>query len=110
MVWAPPTAGVYFFFNDTATTEIYTLSLPDALPISALKLPPPSGTLLAPQLTVPPGAVADSSVLSVTVAVQLLGLPTGTVSGVQLTTVLVACLFTATVVVPELPVWVVSPP
>ena len=23
----------YFFFNDTATTEIYTLSLPDALPI-----------------------------------------------------------------------------
>src|SRR2546428_13502695 len=23
-----------FFFNDTATTEIYTLSLPDALPIS----------------------------------------------------------------------------
>src|SRR2546430_13665701 len=25
----------YFFFNDTATTEIYTLSLHDALPISA---------------------------------------------------------------------------
>src|SRR3712207_7370373 len=25
-----------FFFNDTATTEIYTLSLHDALPISAL--------------------------------------------------------------------------
>src|SRR3712207_9434381 len=25
---------VYFFFNDTATTEIYTLSLHDALPIS----------------------------------------------------------------------------
>src|SRR3989442_3731451 len=24
----------FFFFNDTATTEIYTLSLPDALPIS----------------------------------------------------------------------------
>ena len=24
-----------FFFNDTATTEIYTLSLHDALPISA---------------------------------------------------------------------------
>src|SRR3712207_9359171 len=39
----------YFFFNDTATTEIYTLSLHDALPIyffardgrllSALRLP-----------------------------------------------------------------------
>src|SRR2546429_7293172 len=25
----------FFFFNDTATTEIYTLSLHDALPISA---------------------------------------------------------------------------
>src|SRR3712207_8396196 len=30
---------VLFFFNDTATTEIYTLSLHDALPISA-KSPP----------------------------------------------------------------------
>src|SRR3712207_7073089 len=27
-----------FFFNDTATTEIYTLSLHDALPISVLRL------------------------------------------------------------------------
>src|SRR2546430_8294170 len=26
--------GHFFFFNDTATTEIYTLSLHDALPIS----------------------------------------------------------------------------
>ena len=25
--------SIYFFFNDTATTEIYTLSLHDALPI-----------------------------------------------------------------------------
>src|SRR3712207_7487261 len=28
-------SGTRFFFNDTATTEIYTLSLHDALPISA---------------------------------------------------------------------------
>ena len=28
----------FFFFNDTATTEIYTLSLHDALPISALSM------------------------------------------------------------------------
>src|SRR5215475_1521125 len=28
-------ASVFFFFNDTATTEIYTLSLHDALPISS---------------------------------------------------------------------------
>src|SRR5258708_37549420 len=27
--------SMFFFFNDTATTEIYTLSLHDALPISA---------------------------------------------------------------------------
>src|SRR3712207_7340837 len=29
-----------FFFNDTATTEIYTLSLHDALPISFYIFPP----------------------------------------------------------------------
>src|SRR3712207_9473592 len=29
----------FFFFNDTATTEIYTLSLHDALPIFAARLP-----------------------------------------------------------------------
>src|SRR5215203_7558175 len=36
----------FFFFNDTATTEIYTLSLHDALPItpSAPSSQPPSGT------------------------------------------------------------------
>src|SRR2546427_7528602 len=30
----------FFFFNDTATTEIYTLSLHDALPISSKKANP----------------------------------------------------------------------
>src|SRR3712207_9290165 len=34
--------SIFFFFNDTATTEIYTLSLHDALPIF-----PPDGTLRA---------------------------------------------------------------
>src|SRR2546427_2482990 len=29
------TVSSFFFFNDTATTEIYTLSLHDALPISS---------------------------------------------------------------------------
>src|SRR5690242_21107598 len=37
--------GFFFFFNDTATTEIYTLSLHDALPISpgrrSARLPAP---------------------------------------------------------------------
>src|SRR2546427_9357310 len=30
------TLSLFFFFNDTATTEIYTLSLHDALPICSL--------------------------------------------------------------------------
>src|SRR5256885_775340 len=30
---APRMLTIFFFFNDTATTEIYTLSLHDALPI-----------------------------------------------------------------------------
>src|SRR3989442_6853948 len=34
----PPPTSPFFFFNDTATTEIYTLSLHDALPISAIHL------------------------------------------------------------------------
>src|SRR6266542_5081612 len=33
---------LYFFFNDTATTEIYTLSLHDALPIRPTAPGPPS--------------------------------------------------------------------
>src|SRR2546427_3108065 len=32
-------ASAYFFFNDSATTEIYTLSLHDALPISGDRRP-----------------------------------------------------------------------
>src|SRR5215208_7487382 len=35
-----------FFFNDTATTEIYTLSLHDALPTSCWKVP-----AVSPRLT-----------------------------------------------------------
>src|SRR2546430_9128713 len=31
--------SLFFFFNDTATTEIYTLSLHDALPIFGLLAP-----------------------------------------------------------------------
>src|SRR3712207_8358844 len=34
----PCSLHVFFFFNDTATTEIYTLSLHDALPISFTEL------------------------------------------------------------------------
>src|SRR3984885_15992118 len=37
-----------FFFNDTATTEIYTLSLHDALPISSRLLSPTGPTRSSP--------------------------------------------------------------
>src|SRR4051794_41963807 len=37
---SPRTCLVFFFFNDTATTEIYTLSLHDALPIYSSPLRP----------------------------------------------------------------------
>src|SRR5580693_6583688 len=39
-----------FFFNDTATTEIYTLSLHDALPISAATRVASSVPMLGPSL------------------------------------------------------------
>src|SRR6478609_7079770 len=45
---APP---LFFFFNDTATTEIYTLSLHDALPIRREPDPVPSP---APAPSAPP--------------------------------------------------------
>src|SRR5438874_9781785 len=35
--------SLLFFFNDAATTEIYTLSLHDALPISPRRRPPRAG-------------------------------------------------------------------
>src|SRR5262249_56085063 len=35
----PPLSLSFFFFNDTATTQIYTLSLHDALPISRCPSP-----------------------------------------------------------------------
>src|SRR5688572_31365931 len=37
---APYDILFFFFFNDTATTEIYTLSLHDALPISPIFITP----------------------------------------------------------------------
>src|SRR3712207_7822502 len=38
----------FFFFNDTATTEIYTLSLHDALPISFLTRKPMVFSIASP--------------------------------------------------------------
>src|SRR5258707_13042664 len=41
-------AFFFFFFNDTATTEIYTLSLHDALPISRARFPTKSWSRKSP--------------------------------------------------------------
>src|SRR3989442_7456299 len=37
-MWSVTRLLIFFFFNDTATTEIYTLSLHDALPICTVRL------------------------------------------------------------------------
>src|SRR2546427_7119459 len=42
MLAMPADTFPFFFFNDTATTEIYTLSLHDALPISSRRARPGS--------------------------------------------------------------------
>src|SRR6476660_6535242 len=41
--------SIFFFFNDTATTEIYTLSLHDALPISPSRRRVSAGRSVAPR-------------------------------------------------------------
>src|SRR2546427_597356 len=70
-----PGGADVFFFNDTATTEIYALSLHDALPIL--------------KLTVPRGADFVPLSVSVTVAVQVVEPPRGISGAAQLTTVVV---------------------
>src|SRR2546427_8239719 len=48
------TISIFFFFNDTATTEIYTLSLHDALPIStAVRASRSSHPCISPPVSVP---------------------------------------------------------
>src|SRR5688572_30862404 len=42
-----------FFFNDTATTEIYTLSLHDALPISTGPTPASTSTAVCTSASMP---------------------------------------------------------
>ena len=71
-----------------------------------LKLP----LLLEPKVTVPEGVLVVPTSMSLTVAVQLVGASTGTLTGVQLTLVLVARLVTSTVVMPLLVRCLASPP
>src|SRR2546430_15936439 len=50
--------SVFFFFNDTATTEIYTLSLHDALPIFPIRFV--EGMLLSGLIPVAMSMVGDT--------------------------------------------------
>src|SRR5258707_9007059 len=53
--------SIFFFFNDTATTEIYTLSLHDALPICLRRITAARREKPLPRL---PAAEADDEVLA----------------------------------------------
>src|SRR2546429_9913137 len=55
------TFSYFFFFNDPATTEIYTLSLHDALPISSPPRGSPTATLRAPAGTARAGRLTPAS-------------------------------------------------
>src|SRR5258707_5637940 len=59
----------FFFFNDTATTEIYTLSLHDALPISAIsRISPMTSPIL-------PAAEASPAIWRLVVSASLVATP-----------------------------------
>src|SRR2546429_1332703 len=63
--------STFFFFNDTATTEIYTLSLHDALPISFSLLASPTPQQVAPEpspLVPQPAASAPAGAMTVYVS------------------------------------------
>ena len=105
-MWAPAAVGVKLTAQlvETAPVVGLVLALP-SVQLAAEKVPP-----LFVKLTVPVGVMVVPRPVSVTVAVQLVGLPTGTEAGAQLTVVVVACLSAVTPVVPELPSCVASPP
>src|SRR2546430_10334345 len=52
--------AILFFFNDTATTEIYTLSLHDALPISLRPAPGDAGLAARRHLDGDPAGTHDA--------------------------------------------------
>src|SRR5207249_7454119 len=92
IVWGPLAVGVKLTAQLVETAPVVGLVL--ALP--SVQLEAEKVARLFAKLTVPDGAVATTGVASVTVAVQLVGLPTGTEAGVQLTLVAVECLVAVT--------------
>src|SRR2546422_129932 len=105
IVWMATAFGVKLTAQlvETAPVVGLVLALP-SVQLEAEKVPP-----LFVKPTVPVGALAEPGVASVTVAAQLVALPTGTEAGMQLTPVVVACVSAVTTVVPELIACVVSP-
>ena len=66
---------MFFFFNDTATTEIYTLSLHDALPISVLQgdtcvLDKSSGSSIQPGYIAAGAAAIGAAIVGIIFAVR----------------------------------------
>jgi hypothetical protein len=102
IVWVPvPLAGVY------VTEQVDVVVLPTCCNVQGLvKVPVP----LLPKRTVPLGKVLVGLSVSLTVAVQVVGLPRGTEAGAQLSDVDVVRRFTVTSNVPLLVRWVLSPP
>ena len=90
---------------------VYVTEQEDELPepASVQGLPVKVPAVSEVKLTVPVGVDGVPVAVSVTVAVQVVLAPTGTVAGVQLTVVEVARLFTVTVVVPIEPTCAPSP-
>ena len=70
----------------------------------------PSPAPVEENVTIPPGAVAVPMPVSVTVAVQVVGLPTVTEPGEQLTAVEVGRTVPEILVLPDEVAWVLSPP
>src|SRR5256885_3065303 len=64
---------LFFFFNDTATTEIYTLSLHDALPIfpQPLKQGQPSSLIFNSRARLPASAASARTVPEVLCVVRV---------------------------------------
>src|SRR2546427_51442 len=79
LILPPLLISSFFFFNDTATTEIYTLSLHDALPISILAFHSAAGWL-------PYFSPADSQVDLSDRLVRLSTAPTPAIHAIFLTT------------------------
>src|SRR2546426_146733 len=106
MVWGPTSFCMYLAANEMFTVSVRgSVLIPPRVQLAKALL-----ARSAVKLTVPLGALAEVGVLSVTVAAQLLGLPTRTLAGLQLTSVLVSCLRAVTTKAPELLRWLASPP